>query len=79
MPPAPLTADGPAVFVSVGENAVVGEGVSYVHMRNLKLVGPAPFDPAESDNEVKSQTPSACWGRSCTRGARVLSSATRRA
>ena len=54
MPPAPLTADGPAVFVSVGENAVVGEGVSYVHMRNLKLVGPAPFDPAESDNEVSN-------------------------
>ena len=38
MPPAPLTDDGPAVFVSVGENAVVGEGVSYVHMRNLKLL-----------------------------------------
>ena len=54
MPPAPLTADGPAVFVSVGENAVVGEGVSYVHMHNLKLVGPAPFDPAESDNEVSN-------------------------
>ena len=38
MPPAPLTDDGPAVFVSVGENAVVGEGVSYVRMRNLKLL-----------------------------------------
>ena len=37
IPPAPLTADA-AVFVSVGENAVVADGASHVHLRNLRLL-----------------------------------------
>lgn len=40
LPPAPLsdTTGGPAVFVSVAENVIAADGVSNVHMHNLRLL-----------------------------------------